>query len=956
MRSRWFDLSGPPADQAPVDQTPADETPADPTAADESSAEAPAAAAEAGPPLPPPTPETAERRMALLIGNAAYASAALENPVRDVRLLAWTLEGMGFSVRRVENASLTQMQDAVVGFGEALDHAGPETVALLYFAGHGVQYEGGNFLLPVDARIPAPHYLATRSLPLDVAVAQLARSPRRATIVAIDACRDEVVATVDEAAGVTAGLARAKLPRPSQLVFSTAARARAADGWGDHSPFALALSEELPGLLVPGRRLQDMIDDVATKVGLWTREAQTVAVYREGFMPPLALTDADEERLRGWSRRPPFRLSRRQAVRRIVAAMAALVAVVAAGLWWSAYPETRTTLMLRAGLLDGAPYDFTCAAPWDGAPDRYGLTRADWCLSLLMKLREKVAGKPQIAKAVATGLRDGDPRAVFLAALLASDEADRLTGEAREAREREAYALAKRAARTDLPVGTVAPFLIAPAAYTAEVGQGAVVTAMREAAARGVLVAAVLGPIVEANRRSGGLGAAAPETLAEVDAALRRADARDPTGTVAFTAARVFNGFGDFPALASPERERFWLRRAAAAGYRPAADLVANWRGRDPATRLEDGERERLVALLAGGDDVFALYWQARQRIERDNAIGPEAVRLLKVASDKGFVPATLELSGYYLDQNRDPAAAVALLRIAAKAGQPAAIRRLAHLLADGVTVDGKEIVKPQPQEARALLERPEMADDPVALFQLARLYRRGDVAARDPQRAETLLRKVERLTPDPEIGLQARSELERIATERAVSRIVDPAVAIALGRADAPLALTIVALPGCASCGLDKLMQVVEPFLASGEAHLAIVPVWKDGRDADVEASMLAVCAAPDARADLFRRLVADAGDWRSLVDPDERARAFAGILNKDGPAPVDVVACLRKDGLRAALDRQRADALATTRLRTPPVLFIGGQRHEEADAMAADELSLLIRAQLPPKLDAGR
>ncbi|MFC5393516.1 caspase family protein [Bosea vestrisii] len=518
MRSRWFDLSGDDGD-APASAVDSD---------------VPSTSIDAATRVEGPSGAGMERRFALLIGNAAYSQAALANPVRDVRLLGWTLEGMGFSVRRVENASLAAMQDAVIAFGEELDAAGANAVALLYFAGHGVQHEGGNFLLPVDARIPAPHYLATRSLPLDVAAAQLARCPRRATIVAIDACRDEVVTdTSADAAGVTAGLARAKLPRPSQLVFSTAAQARAADGWGYHSPFALALSEELPGLLAPGRRLLDMIDDVATKVGLWTKDEQTVSVYREGFMPPLSLTEADEQRLRDWSKRPPFRLSRRQAVQRMSAGVAAAAMVAAAALWWTAYPETRTTLLLRAGLLDKAAYDLTCAHPLDGSSDRYGLTRRDWCQSVPRPLGEKAAAQAGSAGRVAAGLRDGDPKALLLSAAWAARDAEALDGQAREAKEREAYALAQRAARTDLPLGGVAPALIAPLIYAAETGPSTILSTMRKAAAAGVLSGAIFAPVVEATLRSAGIGGMPPNAFDEVEEAFRTAEAEDRTGAVA---------------------------------------------------------------------------------------------------------------------------------------------------------------------------------------------------------------------------------------------------------------------------------------------------------------------------------------------------------------------------------------------------------------------------------------
>ncbi len=941
MRSRWFDLSG--------------ESCA--TAASALDSNAPPDSTAAAPEIDGPSGSGVEQRFALLIGNASYSPAALANPVRDVRLLAWTLEGMGFSVRRVENATLAAMQDAVIAFGEELDAAGANAIALLYFAGHGVQHEGGNFLLPVDARIPAPHYLATRSLPLDVAVAQLARCPRRATIVAIDACRDEVVTDMSaDAAGVTAGLARAKLPRPSQLIFSTAARARAADGWGDHSPFALALSEELPGLLVPGRRLQDMIDDVATKVGLWTKDEQTVSVYREGFMPPLSLTESDEQRLRDWSKRPPFRLSRRQAVQRMATGVAALAMVAAATLWWTAYPETRTTWLLRAGLLDKAAYDLTCARPWDGAPDRYGLTRRDWCQLIPRMLVEKAASQAGAKEQVATGLRDGDPKAVLLAAGWASQDADALHLQARETREREAYALAERAAQTDLPLGVIAPMLIAPLRYTAEAGPAAIVRSLRDAEAKGVLVAAILAPVAEATLRSGGIGGIPYEALDEVEAAFRKAAAEDSTGEVAYYAAQNFSGNGLSPALFSPERERAWLQQAVAAGFRPAIAVIVRRAETDPAYRLEPEERTRLLGLLASRGDIAGRYWQARQRIGREHSIGPDTLALADEAARAGFEPATLDLADYYLGDGRNPQRALEMLRAAAKAGQPEPILRLGLLLADGRTgADGREIVNPQQKEAMALLQRPEVAQNLHARFTLARLYLYGDPALRDPAKAEALLRDVARATPEPRIGLDARGELDRIATERTLERVLDSSLGITAGRPDAPLSLTLAMSPSCGSCGLEKLMQVVEPFVASGDAHLSVVPLRAPG-DASVEASLLAVCAAPETRFARFRKLVAAAVRWGSIAEEAQRRRAFADVLSEGDIPPVDVDSCLRNGAVRAALQRQHDDIMLATGLKAQPVLFIGGERRDEADALSADELRRLILAQLPPARRAGQ
>src|SRR5262249_5417395 len=91
-----------------------------------------------------------ENRVALVIGNGAYKMGALQNPVNDARAMAAVLKQIGFQVIAVENATKPAMERAVAEFGHALT---PGSVALFYYAGHGLQLNGHNFLVPVDAEI-----------------------------------------------------------------------------------------------------------------------------------------------------------------------------------------------------------------------------------------------------------------------------------------------------------------------------------------------------------------------------------------------------------------------------------------------------------------------------------------------------------------------------------------------------------------------------------------------------------------------------------------------------------------------------------------------------------------------------------------------------------------------------------------------------------------------------------
>ncbi len=92
----------------------------------------------------------AENRVALVIGNGAYATSPLRNPVNDAQDMATALRGVGFDVIHRENVGRSDMRAAVREFSKKIRQGG---VGLFYFAGHGVQVEGKNYLIPVDANI-----------------------------------------------------------------------------------------------------------------------------------------------------------------------------------------------------------------------------------------------------------------------------------------------------------------------------------------------------------------------------------------------------------------------------------------------------------------------------------------------------------------------------------------------------------------------------------------------------------------------------------------------------------------------------------------------------------------------------------------------------------------------------------------------------------------------------------
>ena len=241
-----------------------------------------------------------EPRLALLVGNDSYAQAALRNPVNDVRLIGKTLEALGFEVTRLENVDKATFHSAVIDFSARLEAAGSEAVAFFAFAGHGIQNDGTNYLLPVKADIPTSRHLAAGAMKLDDIVEELTRTPRKANVVVLDACRNNPLPKMRAVSrDVTRGLATLRMPDDGMMVaYSTAAGAVAEDGDERNSPYTLALVEALPGLLQPDRRIHDVFVEAAVRVREATEGRQNPALYLAGALPALVVTETDRARLK----------------------------------------------------------------------------------------------------------------------------------------------------------------------------------------------------------------------------------------------------------------------------------------------------------------------------------------------------------------------------------------------------------------------------------------------------------------------------------------------------------------------------------------------------------------------------------------------------------------------------------------------------------------------------------
>lgn len=191
-----------------------------------------------------PIASAADTRVALLIGNARYTQVStLSNPTRDVDLVGHRLKSMGYSsVRIVKDANLASLQSEIGAFARAA--AGAET-AVLYYAGHGLEIEGKNYLLPIDVSKQASSIQKSALLPLDE-VLHTAMTASKMNLVILDACRDSGgLKIVDGASSASRGLARQTASGNVLVAYAAKHGQVALDGSGRNSPFATAFDAAL---------------------------------------------------------------------------------------------------------------------------------------------------------------------------------------------------------------------------------------------------------------------------------------------------------------------------------------------------------------------------------------------------------------------------------------------------------------------------------------------------------------------------------------------------------------------------------------------------------------------------------------------------------------------------------------------------------------------------------------
>ena len=189
------------------------------------------------------TLQAKQERLALLIGNSHYKhGGSLDNPVNDVRAIKKALEGLGFTVMKYEDCSQKTMKRAMDKFGRKLKG---KDVGLFFYAGHGVQVRGNNYLLPVDAKLDTANDAEYDCVRADRVLAKMEGAGSRTNIVILDACRDNPFTRSWRRGTEGSGLAFMNAPSGSLIAYSTAPGKTALDGRGKNSPYTSALLKHI---------------------------------------------------------------------------------------------------------------------------------------------------------------------------------------------------------------------------------------------------------------------------------------------------------------------------------------------------------------------------------------------------------------------------------------------------------------------------------------------------------------------------------------------------------------------------------------------------------------------------------------------------------------------------------------------------------------------------------------
>lgn len=219
-----------------------------------------------------------QAKVALVVGNGDYQSLGrLNNPPNDAHDIAATLGAIGFEVELLIDADLDQMEAAIIRMGQRLARA-PGSTGLFYFAGHGVESAGENYLIPARATIVSESFLRSRAVPSQAVLEEMQRAGGALSLIILDACRDNPFSWARSASRGLAAVSRQ--PPGSIIAYATSAGSVAADGTGRNGTFT---AELLKHIATPGIDVTEVLRRTGQGVRVATNGRQVPAIYSQFF-------------------------------------------------------------------------------------------------------------------------------------------------------------------------------------------------------------------------------------------------------------------------------------------------------------------------------------------------------------------------------------------------------------------------------------------------------------------------------------------------------------------------------------------------------------------------------------------------------------------------------------------------------------------------------------------------
>jgi hypothetical protein len=209
-----------------------------------------------------------QKKIALVIGNGSYISSELANPENDAKAMKIALQNVGFTVLEYENLTQSQMKKAIDDFGAKLK---VNDVGLFFYAGHGIQSKGYNYLIPVDAQLQSEQQVEYDCVQADRVLALMEASGSKVNIIILDACRNNPFERSWTRSESGKGLAFMTAPSGTLIAYATSPGSTASDGAGNNGLYTSAILESIT---IPESTIIQMFQNVGRIVSQKSNKQQ----------------------------------------------------------------------------------------------------------------------------------------------------------------------------------------------------------------------------------------------------------------------------------------------------------------------------------------------------------------------------------------------------------------------------------------------------------------------------------------------------------------------------------------------------------------------------------------------------------------------------------------------------------------------------------------------------------